>query len=113
MSRILFNIQKSHNHEGYSGSFSFIPPPGPHPSNHEVTRDRGRPILTITTERIRTSANRLPRESQRIEPGIDGLAGTNLQLSCKVVRKRGWRPPVPARPGDTLWPPHVRTGRAT
>jgi DNA end-binding protein Ku len=35
----------------------------------------------------------LPTLSLRTETGIDGLAGTNLQRSCKVVRKRGWRPP--------------------
>lgn len=112
MSETLFNIQKASNHEDYSASFSLTLLPGLHLPNHEVTRDSGRTILTIATERVRASNNCSLHDSQRTESGIDGLAGTNLQHSCKVVRKRGWRPWAPARSGDTLWPPHVRTGKA-
>ena len=34
----------------------------------------------------------LLHQTQRSEPGTDGLARTNLRFSGEVVRKRGWRP---------------------
>jgi hypothetical protein len=34
----------------------------------------------------------LLHQTQRSEPGTDGLARTNLRFSREVVRKRGWRP---------------------
>jgi hypothetical protein len=43
----------------------------------------GKHLLTISGELIRFSENRTPYFSQRTEPGIDGLARTNLRFSSQ------------------------------
>ena len=51
-----------------------------------------------------------PHLSQRLEPGIDGLARTNLRFSREVVRKRGWCRLGTRKPRRCPWPPHGRIG---